>query len=205
MHIIVDGYNFIRCTPLVAAERRGLEDGRDAVCQWLARLRRARGHDITVIFDGDLTAAPPLPGQFGGVRVEFAPSADAAIAAIARAGQLVVTSDRAVQRAVERVGAVACNSEEFWRHADPLIAEAEQQSAADTAEQAAAAEADVAADTSDIDVDDDWTKALDDPRLWALAEDDAVNSHVKGGQRQTKRGRRLSKRESRLRSLLERL
>lgn len=201
MQIIVDGYNFLRCTPLAPAERQGLEQGRDAACNWLAALRRARGHDITIVFDGDLSTAPPLPGHAGGVHVEFAPSADAAIAAKARSGLLVVTSDRAVQRAVERAGAVACNSEVFWRHAEPLIAGAAVPGDAD--EQAAAEGGEPA---PDLDIGDDWTKALDDPRLWALAADDAgAADRTKGGQRQTKRGRRLSRRESRLRSMLERL
>lgn len=223
MHIIVDGYNFLRCTPLAPAERKGLEEGRDATCRWFAALRRARGHEITVVFDGDLSASPPLPGQYDGVRVEFAPSADAAIGAMARSGQLVVTSDKAVQRVVERAGAVACLSEEFWRHAEPLVAASGSGGAGDggAGEDDGPARSDEAAGpggagaaggagadsgAADLDIDDDWTKALDDPRLWAMAEADAsAAAPVKGGQRQTKRGRRLSKRESRLRSMLERL
>jgi hypothetical protein len=120
LHLIVDGYN------LLGAGRGGagsdpdrLEDEREALVEDLRRYKRAKGFRITVVFDGPRDR----PGQEGfqhkGIHVRFTgggQSADDAIVGLVRgapAGAVVVTSDRSVAAACERLGASVVSSQEF--------------------------------------------------------------------------------------------
>ena len=59
IHIIIDGYNFIRQSgELAALDRQDLQLGRDALVDMLAAYKKLRAHKITVVFDG--TADPAL-------------------------------------------------------------------------------------------------------------------------------------------------
>ncbi len=104
VHIVIDGYNLIRCSPALAPiDRKDLELGRDALVQRLAAYKRLKGHQITVVFDG-------AAGYFGfeksytekGIKIRFSrpgETADAVIRQIAsreKSKVLVVSSDRAV-------------------------------------------------------------------------------------------------------------
>ena len=119
MRIIVDGYNLIRCSPsLRKREREGLEEGREALLEELARYRRLKGHEITVVFDG--MGNPHLGTRAyteRGIRVIFTGSsrADDWIKKEVRKGKrvVVVTSDREIREHVERAGSVAIGSGEF--------------------------------------------------------------------------------------------
>lgn len=121
LHIVVDGYNLIRRSPsLGAAERAGLERGREALLQRLAAYRRLKPHRITVVFDGG--AAPPDAPErdrVEGIVVLYSrggESADRLIRRLAEAegaGVLVVSSDREVMRAAEAAGGAAIDSEAF--------------------------------------------------------------------------------------------
>jgi len=117
--IIVDGYNLIRCSPsLREREREGLEGGREALLEELARYRRLKGHEITVVFDG--MGNPHLGTRSyrrKGIRVVFTGSgrADDWIKGEVGRGRkvVVVTSDREIREHVERVGSIAIGSGEF--------------------------------------------------------------------------------------------
>ncbi|MBN1828305.1 MAG: NYN domain-containing protein, partial [Deltaproteobacteria bacterium] len=53
MHIIIDGYNFIRQSDrLRRFERISLEEGRKQLLRTVGEYRKLRGHKITVVFDG---------------------------------------------------------------------------------------------------------------------------------------------------------
>jgi len=118
MHWMVDGYNVIRRDPALAShEARSIEAGRDALCRLLARAVRESGETFTVVFDG----ARRTGGDPGGGRVQVIfsrPPASAddelrRLAAAVREGAVVVSSDRAVQDAARRAGAVAVSAEAF--------------------------------------------------------------------------------------------
>ncbi|MCL5677571.1 MAG: NYN domain-containing protein, partial [Firmicutes bacterium] len=91
-------------------EQQGLEESREALLGLLRRYQRDRGHQFTVVFDGTATHER----RIGGIRVVFAPSADAALARMASPGMMVVSSDNEVARSAERSGATSCSSEAFW-------------------------------------------------------------------------------------------
>ena len=117
--IIIDGYNLIRRTPaLLDIEARGLEAGREALLDRLFLYKGGRQDDITVVFDG-----PGSRGYWarGGIRVQFAPSADAAVVALAGPGTLVVSSDLEVQVGARRRGARTQGSDEFWQQVKAAI------------------------------------------------------------------------------------
>jgi predicted RNA-binding protein with PIN domain len=121
LRIVVDGYNVARWPGLVRPEeRRDLEAQRTALLERLAAYRRARGHAITVVFDG--RDAPPglaREASHRGVAVRYSRGGETADQVIARQareagpGLVVVTSDRELARAVEHVGATAISAEAF--------------------------------------------------------------------------------------------
>ena len=126
MRWLVDGYNAIRRWPeLAAAERHGLEAGRDALCALLSRAARASGDEFTVVFDGAQAGGVGHGGP--GVRVIFSSareSADRVIAQMAAAGGAVVSSDREVMRAAARAGAVVITVDEFLARIERLVRQA---------------------------------------------------------------------------------
>ncbi|HEU5395448.1 MAG TPA: NYN domain-containing protein [Candidatus Methylomirabilis sp.] len=119
MRILVDGYNVIRRLPELRMVERaeGLAAGRDALCTRLRAYRRARGHPVTVVFDGAGGAA--ASSGVGGLTVCFSRQGETADALIARllerggSGMVVVSSDAAVAAAARRAGAAAVTAEEF--------------------------------------------------------------------------------------------
>ncbi|NMA54345.1 MAG: hypothetical protein GX952_00255 [Firmicutes bacterium] len=119
MDIIIDGYNLIRQVPaLLNIESRTLEAGREALLDRLFLYKCGRGDEITVIFDG-----PGNRSYFarGGIRVQFAPSADTAVIARAAPGTLVVSSDLEVQAGAGRRGAQVQGSVQFWQRVRAAI------------------------------------------------------------------------------------
>lgn len=121
-HVIVDGYNVIRRIPALAdRERRGLEAGRTALIDRLARYRRATGHRLTVVFDGvEAGWYEEQRSRERGVEVVFTARgtrADETIVRMARDASrgavVVVTADRDVARQVERRGGAVLSPEAF--------------------------------------------------------------------------------------------
>jgi predicted RNA-binding protein with PIN domain len=126
MHIIVDGYNLIRQSDLLRQQERvSLEAGRKALLRALAAYRRARGHRITVVFDGWLGGSPTEERDLaGGVEIIYSRLGEKADEVIKRlvqtAGEelLVVTSDREIAQHANRRGATAIGSPEFAARLD---------------------------------------------------------------------------------------
>lgn len=115
MRWLVDGYNVIRCDPgLTAHEGESLGAGRDALCRLLADAARTSGDQFTIVFDGARGGGATLAGR--GVRVLFsrAPErADHVLARLAGAGVAVVSTDREVQKAAVRAGAIPITADDF--------------------------------------------------------------------------------------------
>ena len=120
-HIIIDGYNMIRQSPgLRDLDRMDIQQGREALIDWLAVYKRIRPHKITVIFDG--SNAPALSARrdfIKGIAIRFSrggETADAVIKRMARQEKeqaLVVSSDREIVETAKSHGAAAISSPEF--------------------------------------------------------------------------------------------
>jgi len=122
MRWLIDGYNVIRSDPeLRGAEAGGLNAGRSALLRRLAGVARERDEVFTVVFDGARQRADEDAGEATGGRVEVVfsrapePADDVlrGLAARWRDASVVVSSDRAVETAAWRAGAVAVRVEAF--------------------------------------------------------------------------------------------
>jgi predicted RNA-binding protein with PIN domain len=119
MDLIVDGYNLIGAEQGLGGL---LESKRDWLVQRLTSYRKIKQFNLTVVFDGWRSGAGEETLQTrDGVSVvysRFGEKADQVIIRLARgkgSGSVVITSDREIQKAVERFGAVAVSSDEFSR------------------------------------------------------------------------------------------
>jgi hypothetical protein len=121
VHIIIDGYNFIRNSDsLRALDRQDIQLGREALVDLLAAYKRFRPHRITVVFDG--TGAPEFPAardRVKGITVRFSRSGETADAVIKRMAArereraLVVSSDRSIVRSASASRAAIIDASEF--------------------------------------------------------------------------------------------
>jgi predicted RNA-binding protein with PIN domain len=123
LHVIVDGYNFIRRSHhLNELDRQDILLGREALQDMLFAYKKVRRHRITVVFDGQNTlsgvglAAQP---KAKGIRVVFSRngrSADDVIKKMAsreREKALIVSSDNAVHDFCASQGSAVMHSEDF--------------------------------------------------------------------------------------------
>ena len=121
MWIIVDGYNVIRQWPELARLDRGdLQSGREALLRELQMYLRAKGHRITVVFDGrEQGGLSEAAERAGGIGVRYSRRGETADAVIARLaaeggeGAVVVSSDREVAAAARRQEAAWLPAAEF--------------------------------------------------------------------------------------------
>ena len=121
VHIIIDGYNLIRqSAELSRLDRRDLQEGREALLDLLAAYKKIKRHQITVVFDGtDDYSLYRQRDQSKGIRVIFShqgETADAVIkrmAAQAREGALVVSSDQEVSGFAAAQKAATISSPDF--------------------------------------------------------------------------------------------
>jgi predicted RNA-binding protein with PIN domain len=121
IHIIIDGYNMIRQSPgLSDLENIAIQNGREALIDWLAVYKRIRPHKITVVFDGSNAPALSAKQDFiKGIAIKFSRSGETADAVIKRMARqekehaLVVSSDREIVEAVASHGAATISSPEF--------------------------------------------------------------------------------------------
>jgi uncharacterized protein len=124
MHIVIDGYNLIRQSDhLRPYDRRSLEEGRNALIQFLLPYRKGRCHAITVVFDA-WDGGGPLEERDTQAGIDIVYSrrgkkADDVIKEMVerRGGEevLIVTSDRDVADHAVHRGATAISSPEFER------------------------------------------------------------------------------------------
>lgn len=119
MHLIIDGYNLLFSTGLV--EGGGpLEGLRRELLQTIERYQAARGHRLTIVFDGSRDEPHSAGASHGRhLRVVFSEPGETADEAIQRRlasappETIVVTSDRELQRYAERAGVVVVDVETF--------------------------------------------------------------------------------------------
>jgi predicted RNA-binding protein with PIN domain len=121
VHLVIDGYNMIRRSPVLRREdETALELARDSLVERLRRYKRIRPCRITVVFDGTRkTGSGRGQSHEKGIRVMFSGYGETADTLIERMcaqegkNLTVVTSDRALARAVSSAGAVPIDVEEF--------------------------------------------------------------------------------------------
>lgn len=121
LHLVVDGYNLIRCSlSMTTPEAQGMDLGRGALLERLAAYKLLKPMPITVVFDAG--SGPRLAGErtrIKGIRVRFSPqgrTADQVIAEMTRemgAQALVITSDSGLGARVRANGAAVLSSQEF--------------------------------------------------------------------------------------------
>ncbi len=121
LHIIIDGYNLIRQSPLLSSiDRKDIRRGRDALLDLLAAYKKTRPHRITVVFDGISDSLfSSAKEKIKGIDVRFSrrpDSADTVIKELAsgyREKALIVSSDVDVVRFAEAKGAATISSPLF--------------------------------------------------------------------------------------------
>jgi predicted RNA-binding protein with PIN domain len=122
LHLIIDGYNLIRQSPwLSPLDARDLEAGREALLHILSAYRQRRPqHKITVIFDGWQGGAfQESRDMHRGVEIIYSRRGERADEVIkrllTRKGRQVVmvSSDRELQVAAEKVGATWVAAAQF--------------------------------------------------------------------------------------------
>ena len=129
MRWLIDGYNVIRRDPdLRGHEAEGLAAGRAALLRRLAIVAREHADTFTVVFDGARLRVDDVPASPAGrveVVVSRAPeTADDVLRRLAakwREAAVVVSSDRAVETAARRAGAVAVRVEAFLDALEPGV------------------------------------------------------------------------------------
>ena len=121
VHIIVDGYNIIRQSPVMGSlDRQDLQLGREALIDKLAAYKRLKKHKITVVFDG---AGPSSlfenRDREKGILIKFSRHGETADSVIKRMAvrekqrALVVSSDREVADFSASQGSVTIGAVEF--------------------------------------------------------------------------------------------
>jgi uncharacterized protein len=120
MRIVVDGYNYIRQTDLRRFEIISLERGRNELIKRLATYKRAKGYNITVVFDGIIGGAISRErDRSAGISIIYSrrgETADEVIKLLIEKSAeelIVVSSDRAIALAAERKGFTPVNSRTF--------------------------------------------------------------------------------------------
>jgi predicted RNA-binding protein with PIN domain len=121
IHIIIDGYNLIRCSSsLSTLDQQDIQLGREALLHALAAYKKIKRHMITVVFDG--AHAPPLSqhkDRVKGIKIKFSrrgETADTVIKKIAsreKEKALIVSSDRDVVNFAASQGAATISSPAF--------------------------------------------------------------------------------------------
>lgn len=121
IHVIIDGYNFIRqSADLRELDRQALEWGRDALIENLSEYKRIKRHKVTLVFDGSARYYfPESHSSWRGVGIKFSrhgETADSLIKKMAcheKEKAVVVSSDREVVRFAAAQGAATMESGAF--------------------------------------------------------------------------------------------
>ncbi|HSW64630.1 MAG TPA: NYN domain-containing protein [Dissulfurispiraceae bacterium] len=112
--IIIDGYN------LIGTGHRNLEKAREGLCERLFAYHRAKGHNVTLVFDGHkgglLRGSRDMRGGITVIYTGRGESADDAIRRIIaqeRREWIVISSDRAIEQYAWSHDAVPVSSSRF--------------------------------------------------------------------------------------------
>ena len=117
MHLIIDGYNVLGCTP---SGLNHLESSREVLLRDLTAYRQRKGHAITVVFDGWQQGQPSERREHrAGVQVIYFKSGEKADQVIQRLAReygtdcAVVSSDHEIVNAARAHGAFVMGAQEF--------------------------------------------------------------------------------------------
>lgn len=121
LHIIIDGYNFIRnSSALRNLDLQDIQLGRDTLVDMLAAYKRIKSHKITVVFDGTNAPGHSLRrDRIKGIDIKFSRPGELADTVIKKMASrekekaLVVSSDREVVRSAASHEAATISSPEF--------------------------------------------------------------------------------------------
>jgi len=121
IHIIVDGYNLIKQSPVLSRlDSVDLEGGRNELISRLAAYKKMKRHEITVVFDGCKGGGIwQERSKEKGIKIIFSRRGEEADDIIKRVVEkkrekmVVVTSDREIVDFSERKGAAVIPSPEF--------------------------------------------------------------------------------------------
>ncbi|MDR2861452.1 MAG: NYN domain-containing protein [Syntrophobacterales bacterium] len=136
MHIVIDGYNFIRQSiSLCSFDRRSLEEGRKALLRFLIPYKKSRRHNITVVFDAWDSDNPfEERDLWRGIEIIYSRrgrEADDVIKELIdnKTGKeiLVVTSDRDVSHYANRRNAAVMSSQEFEQTIFKILSTGQEQ------------------------------------------------------------------------------
>ncbi len=129
--LIIDGYNLIRNSPVLAAiDRRDIEEGREALLSRLAEYKRIRHLSIVVVFDGtgSIHLSNTRENRMG-IQILFSrqgQTADDLIVSLARQKgreTVVITSDRGIHDRLKSMDCVCITSETFDAKIDNALYE----------------------------------------------------------------------------------
>ncbi len=121
MHLIFDGYNFIRQSPRFSPlDAMDLEAGREALVAWLDAWGKKRSHHLTVVFDGwQAGGLRESRDRYGGVHIIYSRRGERADEVIKRLldrerhRALLVSSDGELLAWAQQVGAAWISCPEF--------------------------------------------------------------------------------------------
>ncbi|MBI3398419.1 MAG: NYN domain-containing protein [Deltaproteobacteria bacterium] len=120
IHLVIDGYNLTGVMALPGQTATDLEGTREGLIKRLLVYKRAKGHRVTVVFDGKKSGSfyRTKINQYG-IEIIFSKDGEEAdqilkeIAKTEKQNMTLVTSDRAVASFAEAYGAIAISSDEF--------------------------------------------------------------------------------------------
>ncbi len=121
LHVIIDGYNFIRQSDdLRELDRQALEFGREALIEKLVVYKRIKRHKVTLVFDGSQKYFfPENSSSWKGVGIKFSRHGETADSLIRKMAErekekaVVVSNDREVIRFAAARGAGIIESGDF--------------------------------------------------------------------------------------------
>ena len=121
LHVIIDGYNVIRrSNQLSMLDLQDIQEGREGLQDMMAAYRQARGHRITIVFDGQHASHLGMQRhRVKGMQVLFSGKGETADDVIkrmaAKEGErvLIVSSDREIIRFAASRGAATIGAREF--------------------------------------------------------------------------------------------
>jgi len=121
LHVIIDGYNVIRrSNQLNILDLQDIQEGREGLQDLMAAYRQAKGHQITIVFDGQQASHLGIQRhRIQGMQIVFSGNGETADEVIkrmaAREGEraLIVSSDRDIIRFAASRGATTIGAREF--------------------------------------------------------------------------------------------
>jgi len=131
LHFILDGYNIIKQTPVLAD--KVLEDGRESLVRFIEteKPQGSSNNKVTVVFDGQADVFGGMSCSFVRVIFTCGTSADDKIKSLVdhaknKKNIIVVTNDRSIRYYVRALGAKIAKVDEFLEKGRTFVKEGKQ-------------------------------------------------------------------------------